>query len=513
MEEMYDVIVVGAGNGGLCSAAYSAKRGLKTLLIEKHNLPGGCASSFRRGRFEFETALHELCEFGPASNPGAIRRIFEELDLDVEMCPVEDCFRVVNPGQDGLIEPYDVTMPNGREPFLATMEGVCPGSRKSVSEFFSLCDMASVFMKYMTLCKGKVDRRVLERSFSDFLPYANMSVEQVFDKLDMPAKARNIISTYWSYICVPTDELEFVLFGNLLIEYVDRHAYIPKLRSHGISTAFDQKIRENGGEIWYGTKVERILVREGKAYGVIVGGKEIHAKAVIANVNPHIVYGSLIEKSEVPQRALKLANARTFGISAVTVYYGLNRSAEELGIKDYSRFVNKGDPRAAFERFTKFDPKMIGGVMNCLNVAIPDYSPEGTCILWGTTLYRPGAFDDIDPVSYRKLKSGIAYGFAMFYKMTTGIDILPYIEEVEIATPFTFARYLGTPYGSIYGYQGQKWDNMLPRMLAKEDEEYIDGLFFCGGHDTWLDGYNSSYRTGKIAADEVIKALGKEIEV
>ncbi len=49
----YDVIVVGAGNGGLAAAAKTAKEGFKTLVLEKHNLPGGCATSFCRGRFEF----------------------------------------------------------------------------------------------------------------------------------------------------------------------------------------------------------------------------------------------------------------------------------------------------------------------------------------------------------------------------------------------------------------------------------------------------------------------------
>ena len=70
----YDIVVVGAGNSGMSAALQCQLAGKKTLLIEKHNVPGGAATSFVRGRFEIEPSLHELCDFGPPDNPGDTRK-------------------------------------------------------------------------------------------------------------------------------------------------------------------------------------------------------------------------------------------------------------------------------------------------------------------------------------------------------------------------------------------------------------------------------------------------------
>ena len=58
IEDSYDAVIIGAGNGGLIAATELAMNGVNILLLEQHNLPGGFASSFVRGRFEFETSLH-----------------------------------------------------------------------------------------------------------------------------------------------------------------------------------------------------------------------------------------------------------------------------------------------------------------------------------------------------------------------------------------------------------------------------------------------------------------------
>ena len=80
----YDVVVIGAGNGGLSAAAYLAKSGKRVLVCEKHNLPGGCATSFKRGRFEFEATLHEMCQMGEGDNAGAVRKLLDFYECDVD---------------------------------------------------------------------------------------------------------------------------------------------------------------------------------------------------------------------------------------------------------------------------------------------------------------------------------------------------------------------------------------------------------------------------------------------
>jgi len=65
---MYDAIIIGSGLGGLSCGAYLAKNGWKVLVLEKHSLPGGYATSFKRGGFTFDAALHMINGVGKGQN-------------------------------------------------------------------------------------------------------------------------------------------------------------------------------------------------------------------------------------------------------------------------------------------------------------------------------------------------------------------------------------------------------------------------------------------------------------
>lgn len=498
----YDVIVVGAGNAGLLAAANTAKAGLKTLVLEKHNLPGGSATSFKRGRFEFEAALHEFAAWG-----SVYKKMFADLDIELDMIELGETFRAIVDGEDG----YDVDMPKGRDNFINKMEEVVPGSRSSMNKFFDLTEEVMDAISYFAKKLGKPSKLTMITKYKNFMKIADQSIEEVMNEIGMPIKAQQIVSSYWCYINMPMDIFGSVLYMLMLGYYVEDGAYIPKMRSHEMSLAIEKAIYKNGGEIWYNTKVEKILVKDGKAYGVATKDGEIYSKKVICNIFPRFVFGEMMDKNEVPKRALKMENARKIGTSAFTLYLGLNRSPEELGIKDYSIFMyTSADTNKAFDEMHTI--KMNNSTaMNCINIANPECSPEGTTMLWATQLHYGDAWNDVTAENYKETKEEIAERIIKQYEDYTGIIIKPYIEEIVMAAPPTFARYLGTPNGSIYGYQGQKWDTLMSRTLAMKEEKFIENLRFCGGFHSQMNGYSSAYRTGNVAGKATVLELEKEV--
>ncbi|TVQ85298.1 MAG: FAD-dependent oxidoreductase, partial [Bacteroidetes bacterium] len=95
----YDIIIIGAGLGGLTAGAKLAKQGKKVLLIEQHDRPGGCATTFTRKDFTFEVGLHEMD--GPGSRDLKVK-IFRDLGLTdrVTLLDVPEFYRFVNERYD-----------------------------------------------------------------------------------------------------------------------------------------------------------------------------------------------------------------------------------------------------------------------------------------------------------------------------------------------------------------------------------------------------------------------------
>ena len=503
LNKQYDVIVVGAGNGGLAAAANTAKAGLKTLLLEKHNIPGGCATSFRRGRFEFEPSLHELCSVGTADKPDQVYRLFDELGAKPDWCyETGHLFRAIVKGEDG----YDVRLEAGIDGFCSSVDAAVPGCKDNVRAFVDLKPKVDAAIDYIYETKGNPNGLVMLFKHTDFMRTAGHSVEQVMTALGIPKKAQDVINTYWGYLGVPTDELNAMHFLNMLYGYMVDGAAMTHHRSHELSLSLVDVILKNGGQVWYNSEVTRFLYNDdGSIAGVVANGEALYARQVISNVIPHNVF-NMSDTGKIPQQNLKLANAREFGISVATIYLGLDCTKEELGMEDYTVFImGSSDPRKQHD--TRKDDGLY--IVNCLNNVVPDSSPEGTCTLFFTMpIFGHDVPKNLKPEDYKKYKNDLAKKYIEDAEKTLGISITPHIEEISVATPVTFARYLGTPEGTIYGYKLSGWDNLMARIAGEKTDYAIPGLSFCGGHYIRGDGFSCAY----IVGDQVGKRVAKNLK-
>lgn len=503
MPNDYDVIVVGAGNAGLTAAATTAAGKLKTLVLERNSLPGGCATSFRRGRFEFEASLHELANVGTTEQDGSIRKLFSGFGADVDWRVEKNAFRVITGTADG----YDVTMPSGVRAFCDEMERQVPKSLESVAAFFELVKKVNAAMAYLS--SGKPDPAVLKAEHADFMRMASHSADECLKALGMPLKAQNIIKTYWPYLGASTAELDFAHYAMLVDRYISTYPAMPAMRSHELSLALEKAVRDNGGEIWYNSEVTEILFDGERACGVAVGDEKLYAKEILLNCFPDTAYEDLIKRDVIPERAVRLVNARKPGCMFFTVYLGLDRSAEELGISDYSVFLyDSPDSAKQYESLNDIDRSFI--IANCLNKVIPDASEEGTCMLFLTTMFSEKAWGYVRNKDYKRLKERIAGRLISTYEEKLKISVRPHIEEIEIAAPPTFARFLNTPGGTPYGYRITPWDTIIARSMCAGRERFIEGLDFIGAHAERSDGYSSTYANGLSAGKRVFRRINKD---
>ncbi len=195
----------------------------------------------------FEAALHVLADYGPPDGRGNLGRFFDELGLDVEFVEVPEAYRLITTRDpEGNL---DVTMPMGVDAYIDKMEQYVPGSRSSVTKYLAVCKEIYEALIFLGKNKGSVDRKTLLRDYGNFVRTCAATQQQVLDAVKMPKKAQRILNAYWTYLAVDMEHINFTIFGVMIYALLEKSAYIPKLRSHEISMALEQKIRELGGTV------------------------------------------------------------------------------------------------------------------------------------------------------------------------------------------------------------------------------------------------------------------------
>jgi prolycopene isomerase len=502
-KDHYDVIVIGGALAGLSASLMLAEKGKDVLCLERHNLPGGVATSFVRGGIEIEAALHEMMYIGAEDNRQKVGRFFDRLGIDIDWLRVPEAYHASLPG-------IEATMHPGFETFAKEVDEVAPGSYEKVLQLLNLC--GDVYDSVNELSVKSMSKPMMLLKHEAFVKTAGYSTKEVLDSFDLPQKAVDLLSPYWIYVGSGFSDLPFTIYAVLMGEYVGNGSYIPRKFSHEMSLKMAEKAEELGVQIEYRQHVDKILVKDGKAYGVRTAlGHEIYADYVICSAYPNSVYTKMIEPaSEVPKEAIKMVNGRRLSLSAYSVILILDKSAEELGIKDYSIFYGDTmDTDKIYEELKGLGPYHYLTCI-CHNLGNPDATPEGTCSFSITVLPRVDGWKTVTADDYDRVKHEIADQVVDDMSKYLGFDLKDHVLECVIETPMTVARYTGMYNGCIYGYAHTMEDHIVARLQTAEAEHFIDHLEFSGAHQISGDGMGPAVVNGWKAAKNVLDTMEKE---
>jgi phytoene dehydrogenase-like protein len=497
----YDAIVIGAGMGGLSAAAHLATGGMKVLVLERHHKVGGVTTSFQRGAFRFETALHELNGAAPG---GSMYRLFEHVGIldKIELIPIPVLYRAIFPG-------IDFVMPADPELAQERLRATWPEEAEDITAFYQ-------FMARITTEVNGLKEMYRQSPTRQFFTTMGVPVKQpaffkiyqktlsaVLDHYFENELLRAVIAQFWVYYGPPPSRLWAPIFFLANWSYHSEGAWHIKGSSQALSDAYAQRIQELGGTVLTGTEVTGIDVADGYVTGVATDQGDLYSsRYVVSSADPFQTFFKLVPEADSPADYREKIQSMTPSNSLLGLYLGLDRPPSFWGIEEHEIFYNTSTDADAM-----YDAMMSGryedgaiAITIYTNLGDPYYSPEGKSVV---VVHTYSSLDDWPKTRgpYQQHKTRVAAKLlALLEKVMPGVS--EHIEVQEMVTPLAInaftAGYGGIPYG--WNFTVDQGYDRLPNATP------IGGLFLAGSWAGPSHGVSAAQFSGQHAAQLIFDA-------
>lgn len=476
----YDIIIIGAGLGGLTAGAKLAKHGKTVLLIEQHFKPGGCATIFKRKDFIFEVGLHEMDGLDKRDMK---TKIFSDLGVfdKVEFLKVPEFYHFIN-------DRYKITIPHEPERAIEVLIENFPEEKTGIDAYF---DQILNARKKAKESEGKA-----EKSVGEFL-------DSIIDNEDL----KLVLLGNLGYFHDDPYSLSLYYYSVAQGSYYSGGGNFIKGGSQKLSNYLADFISENGGKVILKHLVTEIITENNKAVGVkykaikkneseeiTAFADEIIANAAIPNVANMLlpkVYGEKLQ-----QKIHKLEKAA----SLLTIYFGFKKPVKDIGNRYYSTFIY--DDSVKTQADIKTNNK---GDFNKRSFTFVDYSQVDSAL---TTKDKSvgvvccidyfGDWDKLGKEEYKAKKEEVAEIYIeKLEKLIPGIK--DQIEYYEVGTPKTVARYTLNPEGAVYGFA-----QTLERVKYDKIQS-IDNLHFASAWTKIGGGFSGAIFSGHLCAMDILR--------
>jgi phytoene desaturase len=488
----YDVVVIGAGLGGLSAGALLAHQGRKVLVVEQSERIGGCCSTFEKDGFHFDTGASIVEIIPPIEKAFALMGTTFQKEVDLISCdPIMSVIR-----KDGTQVTYPVSVEKTGQ-IIAEMS---PEDGKRWFEFAKFCqEMMDVTLD--TIFAEPAD------SLSDMLAMLRKNPKLVKFLPTFMISYQDLISRYFKNPRVQeTMMYQSLYFGHPpvitpgaygMVPYTEHVGiYYPRGGMIKIPEALARVGQRNGMELRLNTKVSQVMVRQGRAYGVVLeDGTAITASIVVSNVNAKTLYLKMIGEQHLPRLAANGIKSYKYSIAAPMIYLGLNKSPE---LKSHHSVYAISPHELNEYQWNNVDqgvlPNRHFGLICWPSYSDDSLAPRGKHVL----NIIPDGFYHLKGTNWDAEKSGHMERVIDFIEKTAVPGLRDSIEVMECASPLDYERRLLLPEGAIYSLQQDLTAQAMFRPATRSKS--IQGLYLTGSSTHPGGGVPSTIASGVIAS-------------
>ncbi|MBD2361417.1 NAD(P)/FAD-dependent oxidoreductase [Anabaena minutissima FACHB-250] len=452
--EIFDYVILGAGLGGLATAACLTRQGYNVAVLEKHYLPGGCCHTFDYGEYSFCADVHYISQCGSGQ---AIAQFLSYINRDVP-------FNSLNPDCiDRIITPEaDFRIPLGWESLRYRLLSTFPEEANAINRY---CDEIQQLHHEIRSLGQEV--RWYDQKWSDWLKlpkYFNLfrkrswTLQDLYNHVGLSPKLQAILAGQSGDYALPPQEIALLTHTSLVWDYSEG-AYYPKHHfKHFVDTIVDA-ITASGGVIAYATTVNHIQVSNGSVHSVLADGKIYRAtKAYISDLDPKLTVELMHENEAITHRERRRLTGYEYSASAFNIYLGLDSrfQPERYGIGNWNTwYYPTGNLNREYQQQLQGDFSQPWIFLSCPTMKShePGIAPEGHHILEIATVCPYAPFEHLHKTDLQayKAKKREVYQQIMHSVRDLIPDIDNYTRMKVYGTPTTSEYYLGQPEGNIYG--------------------------------------------------------------
>ncbi|HOP40768.1 MAG TPA: phytoene desaturase family protein [Geobacteraceae bacterium] len=489
------IVIIGAGPGGLTAGMILARHGYDVEIFEKEGEVGGRNAALRLGDYTFDTGpTFLMMNF-------ILEEVFKLAGRDVgaylQQVRLDPMYRLA-------FTDFEIFPSSDRWKMEQELARVFPGSEAGYRKFMEKEQRRYQVMEPCLKVPYSTIRSIFSPNLLKALPHLSLG-KSIFDNLGnyfSPEKLKLSFTFQAKYLGMSAWECPAAFS---IIPYVE-HAYgifhvIGGLNA--ISRAMGAVFTEHGGTLRLSTPVERILVENGAARGVVLaGGETILADEVVINADFAYAMANLVGAG-VPKYSRKNLDAMKYSCSTFMLYLGIDRGYD---IPHHNVFF-AGDYRRNIENIFhngRLSDDMSFYVQNAA-ATDPTLAPAGHSTIYVLVPVPNLSF----PIRWEEEQESFTEKVLALLETRAGLQgIRSHIRARKVITPDDWRN-------RYHVYRGATFNlaHTLDQMLWLRPHNRFEGLRNCylvGGGTHPGSGLPTIYESGRISAQMIQAKYAKE---